>query len=175
MLEILRSSAEPLTGSALAERFGVSRQVVVTDIAILRSRYPELIATNRGYLLMRDEAHRRVFKVIHTSEQSGEELRCIVELGGHVMDVYVNHRVYGTIRTPLDIRSKRDVDLFLADLESGVSTPLLNITNGYHYHTVEARSEAILDEIEECLRSLGFLIETLPAPVIYEPKDYSQV
>ena len=48
---------------------------------------------------------------------------------------------------------------FLADIESGKSTPLKNITSDYHYHTVTADSEETLDLIEEELRKLGFLVE----------------
>lgn len=88
-------------------------------------------------------------------------------------DVYVDHRIYGTIRKPLDITSKRDVEHFMTDMLSGVSTPLKNITDGYHYHTVEARSESILDEIEKMLQNKGYLIESLDTAVIYEPKSYS--
>lgn len=174
ILELLESSQEPLPGSALADRFNVSRQVVVTDIAILRSSYPNLMATSKGYIMLHADKCRRVFKVRHTDEETEDELISIVELGGRIMDVYVDHRIYGTIRKPLDISSKRDVDHFMKDLLSGVSTPLKNITSGYHFHTVEARSESILEEIEQMLQDKGYLVESLEAAVIYEPKSYSE-
>ena len=174
ILELLESSSEPLSGTVIADRFGISRQVVVTDIAILRSTYPNIMSTSKGYLMLHADKCRRVYKVKHTDEQTEDELISIVNLGGKVMDIYVDHRIYGTIRKPLDIASKRDVDHFMADLVSGVSTPLKNITDGYHFHTVEARSESILDEIENMLREKGYLIESLDAVVIYEPKSYSQ-
>ena len=175
ILEALEASSEPLAGSALAERFGVSRQVVVTDIAILRSQYPNLMATARGYIMLHADACRRVFKVMHSDEQMKDELVSIVALGGRILDIYVDHRVYGTIRKPLNIGSLRDVDHFMEDLESGVSTPLKNITNGYHFHTIEARSEDILDEIEDMLKAKGYLIESRKDVVIYEPKSYSSM
>ncbi len=174
ILELLETSDAPLSGSHLAKTFGVSRQVIVTDMAILKQRIPDLMATARGYILMRSDSCRCVFKVLHTEEQTEDELLSIVELGGRILDVYVDHRVYGTIRRPLDIRSKRDVDRFTHDIESGVSTPLMNITGGYHFHTVEARSEAVLKEIEIMLKDKGYLIETLEGPTIYEPKDYGK-
>ena len=175
ILELLEESKEPLSGSYLAKEFQVSRQVIVTDIAILRSEYPDLMATSKGYIMLRADKCRRVFKVLHTDDQTEDELMTIVELGGHILDVYVDHRIYGTIRKPLGISSVRDVGYFLRDMEEGVSTPLMNITNGYHFHTVEARSEKILDEIEESLREKGYLIESLEGPVIYEPKNYSRI
>ncbi len=173
IIQALEASKEPVSGSELARRFGVSRQVIVTDIAILRSQNPSLIATARGYMIMTSSMCSRVFKVLHTDEETYDELTGIVDLGGQVVDIYVDHRIYGTIRRPLDICSKRDVERFFADMEAGVSTPLKNITNGYHFHTVEARSEEILDEIEEMLREKGYLIEANDAPVTYEPKSYS--
>ena len=149
--EVLEESREPLSGSFLAEKFNVSRQVIVNDIALLRTRHPDLMSTVRGYITLRADSCRCVFKVIHTDEQTEDELNSIIELGGKVLDIYVDHRVYGTIRKPLDISSRRDVDNFLYDMQSGVSTPLKNITDGYHFHTVEARSESVLKEIEEML------------------------
>ena len=81
---------------------------------------------------------------------------------------------WGTIRRPLEISSRRDVGRFLEDINSSASSPLMNITKGYHFHTVQARSEAVLKEIEEMLRDKGYLIETLPGPVIYDPKEYGK-
>ena len=175
ILEVLETSKEPLPGSELARRFGASRQVIVTDIAIIRSKHPDLVATSKGYIMVHADRCRRVFKVRHTDEQTTDELLGIVELGGSILDVTVDHKVYGTISKPLCISSKRDVENFLRDLEGSVSTPLKNITDGFHFHTVEARSEEILDEIEQMLHDKGFLIESLDGPVIYEPKDYSLV
>ena len=47
-------------------------------------------------------------------------------------------------------------------LKAGKSTPLLNITSGYHFHRVYGEKEEILDEIEEMLREKGFLCEIFP-------------
>lgn len=175
ILEILASSKEPVSGLQLSKKLDVSRQVIVTDIAILRTNHPELISTNSGYILMQSYSNSRIFKVHHSDEQTEEELLCITDLGGCIQDVFVEHRVYGTIKAPLNISCKRDIENFMRDLKSGVSTPLKNVTDGYHYHTVEARSKEILDEIEERLNQKGFLIEVLESPVFYEAKKYNQV
>lgn len=173
ILEILRRSQAPVSGRALSEKLGVSRQVIVTDIAILRQKHPDLIATNSGYLMGNPVRNRRVFKVRHDESSTAAEMQAIIDLGGEILDIFVEHRIYGTMRAPLDIRSKRDIDLFMEDMESGVSSPLSRITDGYHYHTVEARSERILDEVENMLRERGWLIEASPVPPeIYEPKNY---
>ena len=104
----------------------------------------------------------RLFKVFHTNEQTGEELKSIVDLGGCVLDVAVNHRVYGKMSAPLNIKNRRDVQVFLEQLKSGKSIPLMNITSGYHFHRVSAEEEEILDEIEEMLRERHFLTEFMP-------------
>ena len=173
ILELLAASAEPVSGSQLAQKFEVSRQVIVQDIALLKATHPALLSTSSGYVLMGASEKRRVYKVKHTDEQTEDELTCIVDAGGTLLDVYVEHKVYGSIRAPLNIKSRLDVQNFMADMRSGVSTPLKNITFGYHYHTIEARSVAVLDAIELQLKERGYLIETQDAPVIYEAKKYS--
>ena len=123
ILEALRSSDGPLSGGALAERCGVSRQVVVTDMALLRTRGEKIVSTNRGYVLLAGGAParpRRLFKCRHTAEQTADELTCIVDLGGCVEDVFVNHRVYGKVSSELVISSRRDVERFMDELASGV-------------------------------------------------------
>ena len=86
------------------------------------------------------------------------------------MDVMVNHRIYGKVSAPLHIKNRRDVQAFLKNLESGKSTPLLNVTSGYHFHHVSAESEEILDEIEDALRRKHFLTEVFP----YEQEEIQE-
>ena len=100
----------------------------------------------------------RVFKVNHTDEQLEEELYSIIDLGGTVANVMVNHRVYGHMEAELRINSRRKVEAFMEDIRSGKSSPLKNITSNYHYHKVAADSEETLDLIEEALRQKHFLV-----------------
>lgn len=157
----IQESKEPVSGKKLAEVYGVSRQVIVQDMALLRTAGYDIISTNRGYILHAQNMISRVFKVQHTDEQTEEELYEIVDLGGCVENVMVNHKVYGHMEAPLGIQSRRKAAAFIDDIKSGKSSPLKNITSNYHYHTVSAESEEILDEIEEMLRSKGFLIEAV--------------
>ncbi len=175
IIELLKAAESPISGSALAGMLGVSRQVIVTDIALLKKEYADLIATNEGYRLMKSSSLRRIYKVCHDDGQTEEELNGIVDLGGIVLDVFIEHKIYGTMRAPLSISTRRDVKNFLRDMESGVSSPLKNITHGYHYHTVEAKSEEILDEIGEMLTEKGFLIQMQNDSVVYSPKSYDSV
>ena len=159
ILKNIKESDRPVSGSKLAKDYDVSRQVIVQDIALLRASGYDIISTNRGYVLEGQTCAERVFKVRHTDEQLETELFTIVDLGGQVKNVMVNHKVYGHIEAELGITSRRKVKEFLEDIESGKSTPLKNITSDYHYHTVTADSEETLGMIEDELRKLGFLVE----------------
>ena len=111
----LEASEKPLSGTALAKELGVSRQVIVQDIALLRANGHDVVATNRGYVLVsRNEpcACTRRFKVRHGEEQTIDELETIVDLGGTVEDVMVNHRVYGKVTASLGLKSRKDIARF---------------------------------------------------------------
>lgn len=162
ILAMIQNAEEPISGAVLAAETGVSRQVVVQDIALLRTEGHAITATPRGYLPEKDNRNIRLFKMHHENERTEEELNTIVDLGGAVLDVMVNHRVYGKMSAPLEIKSRRDIQKFIEDLKSGKSIPLLNLTSGYHFHHVYAEKEEILDEIEEALRERGFLCEIFP-------------
>lgn len=159
IVERIRNSETPVSGRALAAAFDVSRQVIVQDIALIRAAGHNILSTNRGYIINEPKAVRRVFKVRHTDDQLEEELNAIVDLGGRVRDVMVNHRVYGRLTADLDISSRRKAVEFLVDIRNGKSSPLKNITSDYHYHTIEADSEQTLDMIASMLKEKGFLVE----------------
>lgn len=160
IIEIMSNQKEPVSGSDLAKKFSVSRQVIVQDIALIRAAGYDILSTNRGYILQTPATVSRVFKVNHTDEQLEEELCSIVDMGGCVENVMINHRVYGHMEAELHINSRRKVMEFIGDIKSGKSSPLKNITSNYHYHKVSADSEETLDMIEEVLRQKEILIET---------------
>lgn len=164
ILSMIRESTVPLSGGAIGTATGVSRQVVVQDIALLRTEGHSIIATARGYVLdlPKEKTFSRLFKVCHDETRTEEELNTIVDLGGCVEDVMVNHRIYGKVSAPLNIKTRRDVQIFLKDLQLGKSAPLSNVTSGYHFHRVSAESVEILDEIQEALLQKEFLTEVFP-------------
>lgn len=155
----IRDSKVPVSGKKLAEAYQVSRQVIVQDIALIRASGYDIISTNRGYILNSPAEVGRVFKVQHTDGQLEEELCAIVDLGGCVQNVMVNHKVYGHLEAPLHINSRRKATEFVEDMRSGKSSPLKNITSDYHYHKVTADSEETLNMIEEDLKKRGFLVK----------------
>ena len=159
ILSLMGNTENPLSANVLAERFNVSRQVIVQDIAILRVGGYDITATNRGYVLTTKARASRVFKCRHTFSEIVDEGVLIIEAGGRVEDISVNHRLYGKISARLDLYNRTHVEELYRSLKSGASKPLMSVTDGYHYHTVSADSEKTLDEIEKKLRRAGFLIE----------------
>ena len=152
----------PLSGTKLASIYGVSRQVIVQDIALIRAAGYDVISTNKGYILntpVENKIVERVFKVIHSDEQMEDELCSIVDLGGCIVNTMINHKVYGHLEAPLNIKSRRNVAEFMKDIRSGKSSPLKNVTSGYHYHTIVADSEETLELIEKMLREKQILVE----------------
>jgi hypothetical protein len=161
LLEIIESSNQTISASALAQQLGVSRQVIVSDIALLRAANHNIISTNRGYIMQSATSKKasRVFKVNHSNKQIADELNLIVDFGGKVINVIVDHMIYGTITADLSISSRKDVQDFMNELSSNQTRPLKELTNGIHAHTVQANSEELLNIIEERLKEKGYLFE----------------
>ncbi len=158
IVNLLMSTNAPISGSELAQKFDISRQIIVQDVTVLKGMGYEILSTSQGYLMQKSPLSERVFKVRHTTEQTEEELSCIVALGGTVVDVFVWHKVYGKIEVSLNIFSHMHIKQFLEGVRTGQSTELMHITGGYHYHTVRADSEAVLDRIETALIEKGYIV-----------------
>lgn len=167
ILKHLSDANAPVSASSMAKLYGVSRQIIVSDIARLRAMGVSISSLSRGYVLDKKPKCERVLKIIHSNKDIEKELNLILELGGSVSDVFVYHKFYGIVSAKMDINSKRDIKTFIENITTGKSTPLNNITSGYHYHTITAESEKTLDHIEQKLKDEGFL-----APLQqYEPKE----
>ena len=159
ILQILKKADAPIAAKELAAHFGVSRQVIVQDIAILRAAGNDIVSTCRGYVCQKSSYARRTIQVRHTDDEIMEELNVIVDFGGTAEDVYIHHKVYGTLRAALGIRTRKQVQDFVEKIRSGQSSPLKNVTSGRHFHTISAETEEVLDAIEEELRKRHFLEE----------------
>lgn len=160
IIALIKTSKIPLSGTELSKALEVSRQVIVQDIALLRTSGQNIISTYKGYLLVAsDQPFQRVFKVQHSDELIEDELNSIIDLGGTVIDVFVSHKAYGLIRVELNLKSRYDISQFMNDLKSGKSTPLKNITSGYHYHTVSASNNHALNLIYQNLLDKGYLVK----------------
>ena len=154
---MLMTEGSAISGDELSRRLSVSRQTVVQDIAALKGLGYEIFSTHCGYLIQSSPLSERIFKLFHTTNQTEDELCTIVDLGGTVVDVFVWHKVYGKISAPLNIFSRHGVKQFIEGVRSGKSTELMNVTGGYHYHTVHADSEETLDRIEKALTDKKYI------------------
>ena len=162
ILKILHNADAPVAARELAGKFGVSRQVIVRDLAVIRASMPGILSTTKGYVLQQDSSCSREFKVRHSQDKAAEELNLIVDCGGHVKNISISHRVYGRVSAEMDIRSRQDVNEFVQAINSSHSSVLSSATSGYHYHLIEASSQARLDLIGEQLKKAGFLAPLQP-------------
>lgn len=161
IINLLLSSTEAISGGKLSEEFGVSRQIIVQDITVLKGMGYGILSTHNGYIIQKSPLKERIFKVYHTTEQTEDELNTIVNLGGTVVDVFVWHKVYGKMTAPLNIFSSMHIKQFIEGVRSGKSTELMNITGGYHYHTIRADSEIVLDKIQTALEERGYIAQEI--------------
>lgn len=157
----LSHSTEPITGSDLADMMNVSRQVIVQDIAILRAQGVPIIATSSGYILQAQNQSNRLIKTFVSKHdgfnQMEEELEIIVDYGGKIIDVIVEHQVYGEIVGSLHIATKEDVANFIKKVKETNAKPLASLTEGDHIHTIEVPSEKIYSLIVKELKEKGFI------------------
>ena len=158
--DYLSQAAGPVSASVLAARFSVSRQIIVGDIALLRAGGLDIAATPRGYLLPRPTPGlTRQLACVHRPEDMGRELELMVDNGCTVLDVIVEHPVYGQLTGQLQISSRYDVGQFVQRCRRQEAAPLSQLTEGIHLHTVACPSQEAYDRVRESLSKLGFLLE----------------
>lgn len=158
VLQALGQATAPLSAGALAKQCSVSRQIIVGDVALLRAQGHDIVATPRGYLLHRgEEGITRTIAVCHTAEQTERELNICVDNGCTVVDVIVEHPLYGQLAGKLHLASRYDVEQFLT--KSRQSNPLSMLTDGIHLHTLLCPDEGAYTRVCERLRREGILLE----------------
>jgi len=161
IIGLLNNSNLPISGTDIARQLGVSRQIIVQDIALLRAVNKNILSTNKGYVLFQEIEKigkiRKTFKVQHLDEKIQDELYTIVDLGGRVLDVVVEHDIYGQISVDLIINSRADVDNFIEKVRTYKTKSLNELTDGVHFHTIEADSEVIMTAVEKALYLKGYL------------------
>lgn len=163
ILNWLKEGEEPLTGTALADKAHVSRQVIVQDISLLKAGGESIMATSRGYLYIRENQGsnkvQRVIAVDHQVEDTADELYSLVDRGVTVLNAMVEHPIYGDLSGSLMLQNRRDVDAFLDKLHQTRASLLLRLTGGLHLHTIEAATSEQLDEACAALSKAGYLLE----------------
>jgi uncharacterized protein len=157
----MRRHGTPIRGGELARCFHVSRQCLVQDVAILRAGGEQIVATPRGYRLPESppHPHRAILACRHALERTEEELHILVDHGVKILDVIVEHPLYGELRGSLMIESRADVQDFLAQVRASHAALLSSLTGGVHLHTVEASRPEMILRAKAHLRARGFLLK----------------
>ena len=150
ILERLTEADAPLSASVLAGELGVSRQIVVGDVALLRASGTQIDATARGYT--------GILACVHsTADQMREELYTVVDQGGIVVDVAVENPLYGELRGNLNLASRYDVDHFIQQAADTPECLLSRMTGGVHLHTLSCPTPEAFRRIEAALDAKGLL------------------
>ncbi len=160
--ELLKKGSEPISATKLAVEFSVTRQIIVADIALLRASGCRIVSGHKGYTIEKqsDEALTKMIAVKHSQEMVAEELYAVVDNGGKILDIIVEHSLYGKISAELNISSRYEADKFMEKLSETGANPLSMLTEGLHIHTIAVKDEEMFSRIREKLQSLGVLIES---------------
>ena len=160
ILKELSQAEKTISATKLANKFAVSRQIIVGDIALLRASGEEIIATSRGYRLQVPKTDGLEVKiaVCHGPNQVKEELTTILENGGEIVDVIVEHELYGEITGRLCIKTADDLEDFMEKYQQSNSSLLSNLTGGIHLHTIRCQDQQALDAIQQALKEKGILL-----------------
>ncbi len=159
VMNILRGAyPNPVASEELAEWLGVSRELVVKTIAVLRSEGKDIVATPEGYVLDRQDRITEMVAVNHTVEEIEKEISLILKAGCTIVDVVVEHPLYGEIRGMLNIRSYDDLQKFLLKMKSTSARPLLVLSGGIHLHTLAAMDRTNIIEAKKLLLQNGLLV-----------------
>lgn len=165
LIQTLNQATTPLKATSLAKEFGVSRQIIVGDVAILRASHYDIIASNQGYLLadkatsVDESRYRGKIVCQHLANQAVEELTIIIHHGGFVENVEVDHPYYGLLKASLQIKNHEDIKEFQTAMDKSTGTMLSSLTNGIHLHTITTPDERVFKAIKADLKSVGILLD----------------
>lgn len=160
--DILKKRQSPVSAAELAKKLNVTRQTIVGDIALLRALGLDVLATPTGYLLASSMAKgtmlERTLACCHAPERLEEELYIIVDNGGEILDVVVEHPIYGQITGRLDIKSRFDASRFIDNIYKQNAPLLSQLTEGIHLHTIRCKDEEMYERILSALSEKGLLL-----------------
>ena len=147
------TATTPISAATLAEQFSVSRQIIVGDIALLRAAGMDIVSTPRGYQFSQESGLLRTVACLHTPQQIRQELLVMVDNGCTVLDVVVDHPVYGQLTGQLSLASRYDVDQFVDKVQD--TAPLSTLTGGVHLHHLRCPGEDAYRRVLAGLEELG--------------------
>ena len=133
---------------------------MVGDVALLRAAGADISATPRGYVILKtDRGLIRQVACRHDAAGMEAELNAVVDQGCSVLDVIVEHPVYGQLTGPLQLSSRYDVAQFLSKCAQSEAQPLSNLTEGIHLHTLSCPSQEAYERTRTALEGLGVLLK----------------
>ncbi|RLQ98074.1 transcription repressor NadR [Falsibacillus albus] len=165
ILELLKENQMPITGTDLAQKCNVSRQVIVSDMTLLKARNEPILATSQGYLYMPQPGYQSGFEKTvacsHPPEKTEDELKLLVDHGVMVKDVKIEHPVYGDLTASIMVSNRKEVEQFMKKIHATNAGYLSQLTDGIHLHTIAGTTEEAVNEAENALRENGYLVDEL--------------
>lgn len=164
LYEILENADRPITGIELSKALDVTRQIIVGDVAILRSSGKPILSTARGYQLQGPAEERGCNRrSLHCCSRTMDEdeleaeLNAVVDNGGIIRGLTLSHEVYGIIHIDMNIYSRRDVRQYVDKLRASDAPLIVTLTHGAHTLKVETRVDEEMNAVQEGLQELGIL------------------
>ena len=162
IIKLLLESKEPIKGSVIAKKYSVTRQVIVKDIAILRAKGKNIIATPDGYMINKNENKvKAIIAVTHNEEEMFNEMSIVIKYGGTIEDVIVEHPLYGQMAGMLMIKNYNELNKFVEKYQEQRARLLSVLTNGVHLHTISAENEHDINLIISELKKRNFIVSDL--------------
>lgn len=165
LLEILQNATESISGAALSKELNVTRQVIVSDITILRCSGYQILSSTKGYLMASNESAQKSLGY-HVIACKGEKLNedelrsefyTVVDNGGGIRGIYLKSPLYGEIQVKMDLHCRRDVEQYLTQMKELNAPFIAVITNGAHCLNVRTHTADEAQEIVKSLNELGLL------------------
>lgn len=160
ILTCLEQAQRAVSATALAKQFSVSRQIIVGDVALLRAAGSEIVATPKGYVLQsmhEKDGITHMIACFHDGADMEKELNICVDHGCTVIDVVVEHPVYGQLVGLLEVSTRYDVSQFMKKVKEQSAHALSELTDGVHLHTLKCPDEEAFIRVKEALKEAGLL------------------
>jgi uncharacterized protein len=162
IVNLLLESNEPIKGDVIAKKYSVTRQVIVKDIAILRAKGKNIIATQDGYIINKNKNKvKAIIAVTHSEEEMFDEMSIVIKYGGIIEDVIVEHPLYGEITAMLMVKNYNELNKFVQKYEEQRARLLSVLTNGVHLHTISADNKEDINLIISELKKCNFIVSDL--------------
>ncbi len=154
----LKNSDRPISATKFAKELGVSRQIIVGDVALLRASGENILATPRGYIV-ESSSGGEMYTVacVHDIDNMQAELNIMVDNGCTVVNVIVEHPLYGQLTGPLRLSNRHDVAQFMDACREHGASLLSALTGGVHLHVLSCPDSACFERTRKALDEAGFL------------------